>query len=221
MTAATQPTRVCTKCRVEKPNTGDFFAKSRSDCKACHSAITKTNRAKTLALQALPESERPLALHTLPPANTPENMAKRAAIIAARAALTGKVGAKPANITPRQLSAAVALKDGLDLVNSTSNLVVETMKMYLADQNHPRHAWAMEEMLARIMPVRMYTALGLKEAGVAPGQGDGAKQRPQISINIVHADGRAATLPTATIDVKALPHREADADPGGDQEPEE
>ena len=211
MERGTTKTRRCTLCKREKPNTSDFFTKTRADCIACRRLKRKAHRDDVAALKKLPENERPLALQDLPSPKdrTPEADVKRAGILAARPAIStsGQTMYEPARITPKQLSAAVVMKAGLDMMHAQADGVLAEFTEILLDREHLGHRWAVELMLDRILPARMYTALGLQVAGVGAG---GVKQRPTISINILPANPQADR--GRVIEVKALP------DPGDEDD---
>ena len=101
---------------------------------------------------------------------------------------TGKSVTKQANTTvavkPKQMDVALALRAGASALNENAVDVLTRIVAYAQDTMSPHHEWALKMLAERILPAKMYSALGMKTAGVETGGKDGPKERPPVTINV-------------------------------------
>lgn len=94
-----------------------------------------------------------------------------------------------------------ALKAGAIALNQVAPSVLARIMMYLEDEEHPQHQWALELLAQRILPRKLYEELG----GQAAGVGTLHDKRPTFVLNITPAVLPPQHGATYDMEVPALP----------------
>lgn len=100
-------------------------------------------------------------------------------------ALVGAESAETAGVpaTAPKLDATRALKAGGAVLNKHAPGVLARVLQYAEDPDHPLHQWALDKLVDRILPRKLYEELGAQAAGVG-GLND---KRPVFNIQILPA----------------------------------
>lgn len=86
-----------------------------------------------------------------------------------------------------KLDATRALKAGGVVLNHHAASVLARVLQYAEDPDHPLHQWALDKLVDRILPRKLYEELGAQAAGVG-GLND---KRPMFNIQILPAQPAA------------------------------
>lgn len=89
----------------------------------------------------------------------------------------------------KKLDVQQALKAGSIAVNQLAPGVMARLMEYLEDPDHKHHMWAMDKLVDRILPLKLYQELGSEAAG-GGGLGD---RRPQFILNVLPASPERPT----------------------------
>jgi hypothetical protein len=89
--------------------------------------------------------------------------------------------------TAPKLDATRALKAGGAVLNKHAPSVLARLLQYADDPDHPLHQWALDKLVDRILPRKLYEELGAQAAGVG-GLND---KRPVFNIQILPAQPTA------------------------------
>lgn len=207
--------RTCPECAKDKPLNEDFFeplfkgTRFRKECRMCHTKFVRASEKETAEEARKLRDEGGLALHKLPnreqAAKDPVVAATRAAILEARASVTDVTRSltEPKTLPKEQLTVIGGMRIAAARVNAMAPTVIACIEDYVNDRDHPRHAWALELVADRLLPQRLYTGLGLRDAGLRGEDGEelGVNRGPRIQINILPASPTAGGKVT---DVKIL-----------------
>jgi hypothetical protein len=97
---------------------------------------------------------------------------------------------------PAEIEAAVPLRAGpatkvmragVRFMDAKTQLVLDTLNIYLADPTHPHHEWALKFIAERMLPRKLFESLGAKAAGIDAGEGG---NKPSVTIIV-----QPATIP--------------------------
>jgi hypothetical protein len=175
--APTGVTKQCAECKEEKLHAHAFWptVKMRpvgSVCRACHGArVKKSQQAARDRMRA-------------------EAEAKAVAAVSPEGVKLAKVEAK--------LEITRGLRIGADALNAMAESAWTRLAEWAEDPEHPSHQWAIEQIISRTAPRKLYEEIGAKAAGI-DGPSD---KRPVFNINILPATPGAGQ--GAVIDVQAV-----------------
>lgn len=109
-----------------------------------------------------------------------------------------------------KLDVAKALKAGGRVLNEFAPNVLARVLEYAEDPDHPLHQWALDKLVDRILPRKLYEELG----GQAAGVGGLHDKRPQYLIQVLPASsepsptGRVIEGEVQTVQVLPAPPKE-------------
>ena len=194
--------RECSHCGMTKPYTVAAWYAVRGQpvgavCKTCHKKRKRVYDAKG--------KERRVAARL----DAQRDKVARGEAPAKSLTAVRQIGTKlPGELPAKHLEVARALNEGAGVLNRNARRVLARILEYATDKSSPHHDWALKMLGERIMPSKLYTAIGEQAAGVKAGA---ASARPQVNINISVApkeDGTGGGQQTIAVDV--TPEGEAD-----------
>jgi hypothetical protein len=105
-----------------------------------------------------------------------------------------------------KLDVAKALKAGSKVLNEYAPSVLARVLQYAEDPDHPLHQWALDKLVDRVLPRKLYEELG----GQAAGVGSLNDKRPVFNIQILPAQpsepaGRVIEGQVQTVEVLPAP----------------
>lgn len=109
-------------------------------------------------------------------------------------------------VATSRLDVAKALKAGSRVLNEYAASALARLIEYAEDPHHEHHLWAVQLMVERILPRKLYEELG----GAAAGIGSLQDKRPQFVIQVLPAtpeqpQGRLIEGEAETVEVRAIP----------------
>lgn len=182
--APAKDTRACRSCGVTKQLVLAEWPHVKSKpvgnlCRVCEAARQAQKGKDRAARLQKARAAGELAAMPLDHAATPEAKARNAEIVAAREAL----GVKGTKADVSKLEIAHALKEGARFLNEFAPIALTRLMEYIEDIEHPLHQWAIQFVVERALPRKLYEELGSKEAGV----GGPTDKRPTFVVNVVQA----------------------------------
>lgn len=107
-----------------------------------------------------------------------------------------------------KLDVAAALRAGGKVLNEYAPSVLARLLQYADDPDHPMHQWALDKLVDRVLPRKLYEELGGQAAGIG-GLND---KRPVFNIQILPAQqeqsGRVVEGSVTTVELLPAPSKE-------------
>ena len=179
--------RTCAGCRTEKPATREEWPHQKGKpigrlCRPCSNKEKDASRARREAAARVDAANNSLAAQPLKVGDmlSPKDEAHNQAIMQARAELAAPAPGKP---IASRLEIAHALKQGAHFLNAHAPGALATLAEYLEDKESPMHTWALQLVIERALPRKLYEELGATAAEV----GGAVKERPTFIVNVLPA----------------------------------
>lgn len=178
------PMRRCKLCNVEKPTTAAYWPlmKGKLVGKQCLPCLSVQKVARRKAAARVVATNTSLASQELTVGDhlPDKDKARNQAIMQARAELVATPSGR--SVTSK-LEVALALKQGSTFLNTHASSALTRLQEWMEDPEHPHHLWAVQFIVERALPRKLYESLGETAAGV----GGAVKERPTFIVNVLPA----------------------------------